>query len=243
MSAHGEPRACGALAPFLAAVVSILFAITMVGCSASEDSDLGPDDAAEAGEELLPAPKANVEINYHRKADTLSRTTVTKFFGAAVIASKPRDASHSEAIVRFDGGVPIWEFKADHGLVSQVSTLGKSSKYVIKGIEYGKLPAHFEQVIPDEGPPEPLDRGAFYIFEVERASGSTSYQAVKVQADGSLVAYNAQPRAGNSYLLCCNVDADFPEPVVLPDTSVDHGIGGGEDQMSPDSSSPDSPPP
>jgi hypothetical protein len=59
------------------------------------------------------------------------------------------------------------------------------------------------------------------VFQIERQSGSTSYQAVKVLADGSLQAYNAQPRAGSSYLLCCNVTSDFPEPVVLPDTTED----------------------
>ena len=85
------------------------------------------------------------------------------------------------------------------------------------------MPAHFTQVLPEEGPPEPLDRGAYYVFQIERSSGSTSYQAVKVLADGSLQAYNAQPRAGSSYMLCCNVTSDFPEPVILPDTSQDAG--------------------
>jgi len=98
------------------------------------------------------------------------------------------------------------------------------------------VPTHFTQVLPEEGPPEPLDRGAYYVFQIERVSGSTSYQAVKVQADGSLQAYNAQPRAGSSYLLCCNVTSDFPEPVVLPDTTQDAGTANPSPDENPDQS-------
>ncbi len=125
-------------------------------------------------------------------------------------------------MVRFDGGVPIWEFKADEGTFGSLTGVG-ATKYSLKSIDYSKVPTHFTQVLPEEGPPEPLDRGAYYVFQIERASGSTSYQAVKVLADGSLQAYNAQPRAGSSYLLCCNVTSDFPEPVILPDTTQDAG--------------------
>jgi hypothetical protein len=234
----------GALRPLLAVLMAVLFALLIVGCSSKDDSDLNADDAAEAGEgEPLPPTKASVEITYHRKGDTLTRAVVTKYFGAEVIENKQRDARHSETIVRFNGGVPVWEFKADRGLINEVSTLGASSKYIPKRIEYGKLPSRFEQVIPDDGPPEPLDRGAFYVFEVERASGSTSYQAVKVEADGSLQAFNAVPRAGSSYLLCCNVPSDFSEPVILPDTGTetDHQTGEGDDQSpdnAPDNSQP-----
>ena len=96
------------------------------------------------------------------------------------------------------------------------------------------MPPHFPQVLPEEGPPEPLDRGVYYVFQIERASGSTSYQAVKVLADGSLQAYTAQPRAGSSYVLCCNVAADFPEPVVLPDTTQDAGTANRRLTKSPD---------
>ncbi len=216
-----ERRETGAFGPLLAILMALLFALVIAGCSSKDDSDLNADDAAEAGEgEPLPPTKASVEISYHRKGDTLSRAIVTKYFGAEVIENKQRDPRHTETIVRFNGGVPVWEFKADRGLISEVSTLGSSSKYIPRRIEYGKIPARFEQVIPDEGPPEPLDRGAFYVFEIERASGSTSYQAVKIEADGSLQAFNAVPRAGSSFLLCCNVPSDFSEPVILPDTST-----------------------
>jgi hypothetical protein len=213
----------------LPVVLLLSLALATQGCSyvkslwGSDDDSTDLDDAANANEgEPLPPPVANVAISYRRPGDALSRATVIKFFGAEVIANHQRDSSRTESVVRFDGGVPIWEFKADEGTFGSLTGVG-AAKYSLKSIEYSKVPIHFTQVLPEEGPPEPLDRGAYYVFQIERASGSTSYQAVKVLADGSLQAYNAQPRAGSSYLLCCNVTSDFPEPVILPDTTQDAG--------------------
>jgi hypothetical protein len=226
--------------------VVLLLSLTLAtsGCSqikawwSPDDDSTDLDDAANANEgEPLPPPVANVAISYRRPGDALSRATVIKFFGAEVIANHQRDATHTESVVRFDGGVPIWEFKADESTFGSFTGVGES-KYTLKNIEYSKVPAHFAQVLPEEGPPEPLDRGSYYVFQIERQSGSTSYQAVKVLADGSLQAYNAQPRAGSSYLLCCNVTADFPEPVILPDTTQDAGTEGASPDESPDQSSP-----
>jgi hypothetical protein len=207
-------------------VMLLTLALATQGCSYvkswwSSDDDSADLDAADANEgEPLPPPVANVAISYRHPGDALTRATVIKFFGAEVIANHQRDATHTESVVRFDGGVPIWEFKADESTFGSLTGVG-AAKYSLKNVEYAKVPPHFTQVLPEEGPPEPLDRGSYYVFQIERASGSSSYQAVKVLADGSLQAYNAQPRAGSSYLLCCNVTADFPEPVVLPDTTQD----------------------
>jgi len=228
-----------------------MFALATQGCSSvtskvksmwssSDDDSTDLDDAANANEgEPLPPPVANVAISYQRPGDALARATVIKYFGAEVIANHQRDASHTESVVRFDGGVPIWELKADESTFGSLTGAG-AAKFSLKSIEYGKVPAHFTQVLPEEGPPEPLDRGAYYVFQIERVSGSTSYQTVKVLADGSFQAYNAQPRAGSSYMLCCNVTSDFPEPVILPDTTQEAGAENGSptDSGSPDQSAP-----
>ncbi len=206
----------------------MMIALVAVGCASSAGND-DTDDTVDAGPgEPLAPPKATVQITYHKPGDTLVRATVTKFFGAEIIANASGSGGRVASIVRFDGGVPIWEVKADKGFTDAISTFGKAN-YAPQNLEYGKLPAHYEQLIPDEGPPEPLDRGSFYVFTIERASGSTSYQAVKVHADGSLEAYAAQPRAGSSYVMCCNLAADFTEPVVVPE------------EVTPDESSPDNP--
>ncbi len=205
--------------------------------SSGDDTDL--DDAENANEgEPLPPPVANVAVSYKRPGDALARATVIKFFGADVIANHPRDAAHTESVVRFDGGVPIWEFKADESTFGSITGVG-AAKYALKSIEYAKVPTHFTQVIPEEGPPEPLDRGAYYVFQIDRQSGSTSYQAVKVLADGSLQAYNAQPRAGSSYLLCCNVTSEFPEPVILPEPSPDAQTENAPSEQPPEEQPPD----
>lgn len=224
-------------------ILLLMIALGIQGCStvssyvkslwsSGDDTDL--DDAENANEgEPLPPPVANVAVSYKRPGDALTRATVIKFFGADVIANHPRDAAHTESVVRFDGGVPIWEFKADESTFGSITGVG-ATKYAVKSIVYAKVPTHFTQVIPEEGPPEPLDRGAYYVFQIDRQSGSTSYQAVKVLADGSLEAYNAQPRAGSSYLLCCNIASEFPEPVILPDTTPEADTDNAPSEEPPD---------
>jgi predicted Rdx family selenoprotein len=229
MLMQNEPGAKARWRRWASALAALMIvAIVAAGCAPSAGND-DTDDTADAGPgEPLPAPKATVEITYHKSGDTLVRATVTKFFGAEIIANASGSGGRVASIVRFDGGVPIWEIKADKGFADAISAFGKAN-YAPQNLEYGKPPAHYEQLIPDEGPPEPLDRGSFYVFMIERASGSTSYQAVKVLADGSLEAYAAQPRAGSSYVMCCNLATDFTEPVVIPE------------EVTPDESSPDNP--
>jgi hypothetical protein len=115
--------------------------------------------------------------------------------------------------VRFEGGVPVWEFHADEGLTREILTemplIHAGSKFRLRSVTYGALPRNFIQTEPDSGPPEPLETDAYYVFEVERASGATSFEAVKVEAEGTIEGYEAQPRAGDSYALCCNVNGDF----------------------------------
>jgi hypothetical protein len=229
-----------------ASIATILLAIAIApstsGCAMWKQIWPSSDDSAidEPGDNgaILPDPMANIAITYKRSGDTLERATVLKFFGADSMPAEARQGGSKGSLFRFDGGVPIWEFKAQRSAIGEFAGLA-SQRYSVKGIEYGKVPPHFAQVIPDEGPPEPLDRGSFYVFQVERSSGSVSYQAVKVQADGSLIAYNAQPRAGNSYVLCCNVAGDFTEPVVMPDESPPDDQPP-VDQPPPDQGAPDS---
>ena len=104
-------------------------------------------------------------------------------------------------MVRFDGGVPVWKFHANRSLLNPLS----KTPYHVATVEYGKLPPGFVQDAPEVGPPPPLDAGGYYIFAIQRASGATSYQAVRVKSDFTLEVYDAEPRAGTSYKLCCDV--------------------------------------
>ncbi len=239
LMAWGEARSGFALAILLAV------AIAAFGCSSKKKVDEleAADSSGDSLGEPLPPPVANITISYSRPNDSLDRVVVSKFFGAEVITNMQSRSGRTASVIRFDGGVPIWEIKADRSLAGRITDIG-SAGWAVKQLEYGKLPPHFSQVIPDEGPPEPLDRGSFYVFQIERASGTISYEAVKVLADGSLEAYAAQPRAGSSYLLCCGLASDFSEPVILPEEispedqeSVENAGGGDQSGGSPQGSS------
>ena len=202
----------------IALAMLVPIALANFGCSSKKKvEDIGADDSStDAAPEPQPPPTATVEISYSHPKDSMERATVSKYFGAEVIQTTQTHSGRSASVIRFDGGVPIWEIRADRSLAGRISDIG-SSGWAVKKLEYGKVPPHFTQLLPDAGPPEPLDRGSFYVFTIERSSGTVSYQAVKVQADGSLQGYAAQPRAGSSFLICCGLAADFTEPVILPE--------------------------
>ena len=174
-----------------------------------------------AGEPNSPPPGATVAISYAHRGDYLASLSVSKFNGTEMVESRNIDAQHVASIIRFDGGVTVWEIHADTGVFSKLPVVGSGDKFAAKSVTYGKLPVHFAQLTPDSGPPEPLEVGHYYIFTAQRASGTLSYEAVRVEADGSLDGYEAEPRAGTSYVLCCNVNPDFVQPTapVIPEGS------------------------
>jgi hypothetical protein len=184
-----------------------------------------PDSApAEAGasEPTSAPPGATVAISYAHKGDYLATLSVSKFNGTEMVESRSIDAQRTASIIRFDGGVTVWEINANSGVFSKLPVVGSGDKFATKSVTYGKLPQYFVQVTPDSGPPEPLEVGHYYIFTAQRASGALSYEAVRVQPDGSLDGYEAEPRAGTSYVLCCNVSPDFVQPTapVIPGDSL-----------------------
>jgi hypothetical protein len=161
----------------------------------------------------LPATPASIQISYAKPNDTLNSVVVSTFTGANVLRTV-NEGDGEASVVRFDGGVPIWKFHANRSLLNPLS---KTPAH-ITSVDYGKVPSGFLQDMPEAGPPPPLDPGGYYIFAIERASGATSYQAVRVRSDLTLQAYDADPRAGTSYKLCCDVASDFAEPT--PDNGV-----------------------
>ncbi len=189
-----------------------------------EQGDGGQAAGAEAaGGAGAPPPGATVSITYAHRGDYLAALSVSKFNGAEVVETRGLDAQHVASVIRFDGGITVWEIKPDTGMFSKLPVVGSGSKYAVKSVTYGKLPEYFAQTTPDSGSPEPLEPGHYYVFAAQRASGTMSYEVVRVEDDGSLDAYEAEPRAGTSYLLCCNVSADFVQP---PSPLVPGGAGG-----------------
>lgn len=187
------------------------------GCSAKKSTPAEPAAAPSAAAQPAPeeasaaAVTAKITISYEKPDDTLQSVTVKKFTGATVIRTRSVNGKQSASVVRFDGGITIWKFRSNRTLLNPLSEIA-SGTYRVEKVGYGTVPSGFTQDVPDSGPPAPLEPGSFYIFKIERASGSTSYEAVKVNADTSLQVYDAEPRAGTSYQLCCDVSADFAQP-------------------------------
>ncbi len=166
-------------------------------------------ESSESAATPTPTPGASVDISYTHGGDYLVSFAVVKYSGARLLETHDADSKHNTSIVIFDGGVPIWEFAADRGLLGH---LGFVKTFAVKKVVYGELPQGFVESTPPSGPPEPLEVGHYYIFSVTRSSGITSYEAIKVLDDGSLEGYTAEPLAGSSFELCCNLSSDFISP-------------------------------
>ena len=116
-------RATAALV--LAMLVPI--ALASFGCSSKKKvEDIGADDnASDASAEPQPPPTATVEISYSHPKDSMERATVSKYFGAEVIQTTQTHSGRSASVIRFDGGVPIWEIRADRSLAGRISDIGQ----------------------------------------------------------------------------------------------------------------------
>jgi hypothetical protein len=191
----------------------ILLAACLIACGcASHRSEAVPSssshDAQNSENGPLPGPDAKINISYSRPDDFLSSLIVTQYSAADAVLAETAKDDHA-SIIRFDGGVVVWQIGVQNSLLADVPMLGTRKSYAVKEVKYGTLPSNFTATIPESGPPQPLETDHYYVFTVTRASGSTSYEAVKVNGDGSLEAYAADPRAGDSFRLCCNVSPDF----------------------------------
>ena len=218
----GEERRIGKR-PLLA-LTALALTIGFTGCALhAKSSALGspasptPDQSAESA--APPAPEAKIQISYSQPNDFLNMLSMTKYSGATVLETVPSGTNGVASVVRFDGGEPTWQIKVEPGMFSEMPFGASPKTYAVSEVKYGTVPPHFVQTIPDAGPPEPLEADHFYVFSVTRKSGSISYDAVKVNVDGSLQAYEADPRAGSSFRLCCNLSSDFT--VVAPPATLD----------------------
>jgi hypothetical protein len=196
--------------------------IVVTGCASHHEPPATPTAGATPPSDASSGAEAKVHINYSRPGDFLSSLIVTKYSGAETLKTvATRDGAAT--IVRLDGGIVVWQFAVEKSMLTGVPLIGPAEqRYSPTEVKYGDLPDHFVESMPDFGPPEPLEPQHYYVFAATRGSGSVSYEAVKVNGDGSLEAYEADPRAGSSFWLCCNVADDFtisapaPAPAARP---------------------------
>lgn len=199
----------------IGAALAIIWIVNVPGCAQIRTvatPEASPSaTATESAEPSATAtpPGASVDITYTHPGDYLVSFSVVKYSGTRLLETHDTDTHRNSSIVLFEGGVPTWEFAADRGLLGH---LGFDTDFAVRKVVYGQLPKGFISSMPPSGPPEPLEPGRFYIFSVTRHSGITSYEAVKVLDDGSLEGYVAEPMAGSSFELCCNLNSDFISP-------------------------------
>lgn len=185
-----------------------------LGCAAHKPPATNEAVASTPAPASTPArPTARVDISYAQPDDYLQSLTVTKYSGARLLLVRQRGANRTSSIIRFEGGEPIWEIRADTGvglsLLEHVPGVQPAQRFALKSATYGRVPSDFIQVSPDSGLPEPLEANNYYVFSVTRASGIRSFQVAKAGADGVLRSYEAEPHAGTSFELCCNIPPSF----------------------------------
>ena len=209
-------------APMAGCATHLKSALATATTPPAQPAPPGPpaDDTTPAG------PEAKIHISYAHPGDYLATLSVIKYSAADPVTTTPGvNGTGVGSIIRFDGGVPAWQIDDEKGMFSDLPIGGSKSNFAIPEVIYGNVPAHFTQSTPTGDPPEPLESDHYYVFSVTRASGSISYEAVKVNADGSLEAYAADPRAGTSFRLCCDLPADFtitaPPEAATPPSGVD----------------------
>jgi len=183
--------------------------------SAVTSVSIGPPGEGESqASEDDSAPKAFVAISYAHHDDYLKSVTVIKYESAERVSVHRQHTPGPQATtVRFEGGAPVWQLNAPINVFNSLTRVGLKEQFAIGEVQYGAIPERFIQILPEEGPAEPLEIGRYYVFEVQREIGSTNYQVVRVLADKSLQTYEAEPEAGESYALCCDVDPNFTKPV------------------------------
>ena len=156
-------------------------------------------------------PGASIQVTYAHPHDYVDLLTVTEYTGAHTVATQRRAEGKSVSLVRMDSGHILWVIKANRSNFStRFPRLGKLSRFAVKEVRYGQVPKDFLQIEPpNDVPPQILVPERYYVFSVERGSGSVSYFLTKGRADGKLVGFDAEPLAGDSFELCCNVTAGF----------------------------------
>lgn len=191
-------------------IAGLFLTIFTIGCSLHKSASPPPAPSPQPADNTpLPGPEAKIHISYARPDDYLDSLLVSKYSSAENVMTLNDKDGRTSSIIRFDGGVGVWQIDVDKSMFSDFPVIGSEKAYAPADIKYGIVPARFLQTVPGGDPPEPLEADRFYIFTVTRALGSTSYEAVKVDSDGSLETYEAEPRAGTSFRLCCNLGADF----------------------------------
>jgi hypothetical protein len=182
-----------------------------------------------------------VHIEYSEKRDFLRSLDVIEYQRAQLLKALYRPGGRERALVRFSGGTTVWRIEpkpvkrtllsrtSPFSLLSEIPVADVNRDLRVEAVTYGKLPKGLIQTLPSSGPPDPLEIGEYYMVKVERALGVTNYQVVRLDPNGEIAVYDADPRAGDSYELCCDVAAEFFK-LPIPNQQERRGAGDTEPQ-------------
>src|SRR5713101_6352053 len=123
------------------------------------------------------SPGASIQVTYAHSHDYVDVLTVTEYTGAHTVATQRRAEGKAATLVRLDSGHILWVVKANKSTFStRFPRLGKLSRFAVNEVRYGQVPKDFLQIEPlNNAPPQMLLPERYYVFSVERGSGSVSY--------------------------------------------------------------------
>ncbi|MGH7935082.1 MAG: hypothetical protein ACREQN_18220, partial [Candidatus Binataceae bacterium] len=156
----------GAATRYAGLALLSLLGIAFAGCAAhkraaSTSSASVPAATSSGGDHddanATNGPQASIHVSYAHPNDYLSALIVTKYSGAQIIQTSAAGKEGTPSIIRFEGGITVWQINVDKSVLASLPVLDFKNEYQLKQITYATMPRHFLQTLPDSGPPEPLE--------------------------------------------------------------------------------------
>src|SRR6202043_367530 len=105
------------------AIAALAFTIAIAGCSThakQAETAASPTPDQSAGSTPPLGPEAKIQISYSQPNDFLSTILLTKYTGADVLETAPAGSHGTAAVVRFEGGMPMWQINVEPGMFSEI---------------------------------------------------------------------------------------------------------------------------
>jgi hypothetical protein len=114
-----------AVAIWFQALAVALAAVALPACSSHRD--ILPSNASAAAEYSQGGAEAKIHINYSHPGDFLASMSVTKYSSAEIVKTlNTKDGVAS--VVRFSGGILVWEFAVEKSMLTGVPLIGHEER-------------------------------------------------------------------------------------------------------------------
>jgi len=134
-------------------LAAIVIGAVIVGCGSQQQSPQPTGKLADAATQTSdnmppPGPEAKIHISYALPNDFLSSLVVTKYDSADDVPTKSTGKDANASIVRFHGGLVVWQIGVERSVLGQLPVLGKDKHTAPRQVKYGSVPAEFTQANP-----------------------------------------------------------------------------------------------